>query len=245
MKKKTAILLISPFIITNCFSETTSIQSKYPNHFYIGADAFAFTLHTHIKNIRMDGTRYFIGPLLRYEYLKPKALYAGVDFLASWGNKNFKTTTHNFKFHKTKEVGFGNFELRLGYTFQQKIGLVSPYLGTGFYGFGNSASNEILVYFATGMRSLFELNPTFSMGLNLKLMFAPEAEQEFKYHYLGEKKRVHEIENMWGGEIGLPLIWYFSTMKRWKVQLEPYFLKLNFAETQNIYGFRLLFGYRF
>lgn len=50
---------------------------------------------------------------------------------------------------------------------------------------------------------------------------------------------------MWGGEIGVPLVWYFSKSKRWQAQLEPYFLSLNFTEVQNIYGARLLFGYCF
>jgi hypothetical protein len=247
MKKTLAFSVLASLIINaNCFGDTnSSINSKYPNHFYIGPEAFAFDLHTHVKDIKIHGVRGFAGPLLRYEYLKPKALYAGVDFLASWGNKNFKPTSHKYKFHGNRGVGFSNLELRLGYTFEEKNGLVSPFLGAGFYGFGSRASNEILLYVAAGMRSLFDFNQSFSMGLNLKLLLAPSAEREFKYHYEGHKKRLHENENMWGGEIGVPLVWYFSASKRWEVQFEPYFLKLDFAETQNIYGARLLFGYRF
>jgi hypothetical protein len=247
MKSALTILLLAPFIVSaNCFGgSNSSVNSKYPNHFYIGPEAFAFDLHTHVKDIKIHGVRYFVGPTLRYEYLKPKALYAGVDFLASWGNKTFKRTSQKYEFHGNGRVGFGNLELRLGYTFEQKEGLVSPYLGIGFYGFGSSGANETLAYVTAGMRSLFDLNESFSMGLNLKLLFAPSAERKFKYHYEGHKKRLHEYENMWGGEIGVPLVWYFSASKRWQVQLEPYFLKLDFTETQNIYGARLLLGYRF
>jgi hypothetical protein len=57
--------------------------------------------------------------------------------------------------------------------------------------------------------------------------------------------RHKDHSNMWGGEIGLPLVWHVSSRQRWDIQLEPYFLKLNFSEIQNIYGTRLLFGYRF
>jgi len=49
----------------------------------------------------------------------------------------------------------------------------------------------------------------------------------------------------WGGEIGVPLTWYPGSAKRWNIQLEPYFLSLDFSEVQNIYGTRLLFDYRF
>lgn len=247
MKKTLAISVLTSLIINvNCFGSTSSsINSKYPNHFYVGPEAFAFDLHTHVKDVKIQGVRGFVGPLLRYEYLKPKALYAGVDFLISWGNKNFKPTSRKYKFQSNGGGGFANLELRLGYTFEQKNGLVSPFLGVGLYGFGSTASNEILLYVAAGMRSLFDFNQSFSMGLNLKLLFAPSAEREFKYRYEGNKKRLRENENMWGGEIGVPFVWYIGSTKRWEIQLEPYFLKLDFSEVQNIYGTRLLFGYRF
>jgi hypothetical protein len=244
-KRKISILTLC-LICANCFATTNeSVNSKHPNHFYIGPEVFAFDLHTHVKDVKVHGVRYFAGPLLRYEYLKPKALYAGVEFLGAWGNKDFKSASRRYKFQGNGPVGFGNFELRLGYTFEQKSGLVSPYLGTGFYGFGNSASNEILVYFAAGMRSLFELSQSFSMGLNLKLQFAPRAERELKYRYEGHRHRLHQSKNLWGGEVGVPLVWYLTASKRWEAQFEPYFLSLDFTETQNIYGARLLFGYRF
>ena len=67
------------------------------------------------------------------------------------------------------------------------------------------------------------------------------AEQQFKFE--DGKRTKHN--NMWGGEIGVPLGWHIGTTKRWDIQLEPYFLKLDFSEVQNIYGTRLLFGYRF
>lgn len=247
MKKTLAISLLTFLgINTTCFGSTnSSINSKYPNHFYIGPQAFAFDLHTHVKDIKIDGTRGFVGPLLRYEYLKPKAFYAGVDLLASWTNKNFKPTSDKYKFRGNEGAGFSNLDLRLGYTFGQNNGLVSPYLGGGLYGFGSTASNEILLYVAAGIRSLFDINQSFSMGLNLKLLLAPEAERQFKYHYEGHKRRLHENENLWGGEVGVPLVWYLGSKKRWEIQLEPYFLKLDFTQVQNIYGTRLLCGYRF
>jgi len=245
--KKITIFMLALFAINaNCFaSSDSSINKKNPNHFYVGPEVFAFDLHTHVKDVNIDGTRCFAGLKLRYEYLKPKAFYAGVDLLIAWGGKRFKPTSKRYQFSGNGECGFGNFELRLGYTFEQESGVVSPYLGMGGYVFGSGAFNEVLVYVATGMRSLFEVTQRFSMGLNVKLQLAPEAEREFRYRYQGHKTTLRKEQNMWGGEIGLPLLWYLSKSKRWQAQLEPYFLSLNFIERQNIYGARLLFGYCF
>ncbi len=254
--KKSLITLILPAIVINlkCHGEMnsqkidSSVSKKYPNHIYLGPEAFAFNLHTHVKDVKIGGLRYFLGARLRYEYLKPKAFYAGVDFLWSRGNKEFKPkSTHPGYYFRGNGagIGFGNLELRMGYTFAPKNGMLTPFLGMGFYGFGNTNSNDILVYVAAGMRSLFELNRWFSLGLNLKAFSAPEAEWEFKYRNGGHLVRLREYNNMWGGEIGVPFVWYLGSTRRWEIQLEPYFLKLDFSEVQNIYGTRLLFGYRF
>lgn len=240
------MFVLALFAIHSCFADSdSSINRKCPNHFYIGPEVFAFDLHTQVKHVNIDGTRWLAGPRLRYEYLKPKAFYAGVDFFAAWGAREFKPTSRKYKFSGNGKCGFANLELRLGYTFEQKSGLVSPYLGMGGYIVGSGASNEIFAYVTAGMRSLFEVTQLFSMGLNVKLQLAPEAEKEFRYRYQGHKTTLREDHNMWGGEIGVPLVWYFSKSKRWQAQLEPYFLSLNFTEVQNIYGARLLFGYCF
>ena len=49
--------------------------------------------------------------------------------------------------------------------------------------------------------------------------------------------------NDWGCSIGAPLT--FRLSPGWDMQLNPYFLRLLFSQTQNIYGSTLLFGYRF
>lgn len=247
MKKSLIFLASSTFLISfNCYGDSGStVNTQYPNHIYLGPEAFAFDLDTHIKDVKIDGTRYFLGYRLRYEYLKPDAFYAGVDLLSSWGNKDFKPSSRKYYFRTKGGIGFGNLELRLGYTFAKKSGILTPFVGMGLYGFGNTSSNEFLLYVATGMRSLFEINRSFSLGLNLKVFCAPDAERRFKYKYMGHTSRLKEYNNMWGGEIGIPFVWYLGSSKRWEMQLEPYFLKLDFSETQNIYGSRLLFGYRF
>ena len=129
------------------------------------------------------------------------------------------------------------------------VGLLTPFLGIGGYAFGNNGHyfhfHESMVYYTGGIRSLFELSRLFSLGLNLKIFRTDDTEQKFKFLFMDHRTKRTEYDNMWGGEIGIPLVWHVGSTRRWDVQLEPYFLKIGFSEVQNIYGTRLLFGYRF
>jgi hypothetical protein len=222
----------------------------HSNYIYLGPEVFVFDLNTHVKNIKVDGVKVFGGLRLRYEYLKPKNFYAGLDLFSAVSNKSFNAKYHNIHFHQNNNItGFSNFEFRLGYTFDPKHGMITPFLGAGGYYFANYGHHfhfrEVMLYYAVGMRSLFELSHLFSLGVNWKVFHTTDTEQKFKYLFMGHIIKSKDHDNMWGGEIGIPLIWHVGSTKRWEIQLEPYFLKLNFSEVQNIYGTRLLFGYRF
>lgn len=220
------------------------------NYIYIGPETFVFNLNTHVKDVRIKGNPVFIGLRARYEYLKANTVYAGIDLLSSISPGSLQADQCFFHFPKNySATGCGNFELRLGYTTNtQKSGLVSPFLGFGAYSFANCGNyfhfQETMLYYAFGMRSQFNINQNFSIGLNWKILHTFDTEREFAYkacNFITLK----DHSNMWGGEFGLPMTWQIGTRKRWNVQLEPYFLKLDFSETQNIYGARALFGYRF
>lgn len=230
--------------------ELSQIREKNPHHIFLGPEAFLFDLNTHVKSVKVDGLKLFGGLRLRYEYLKPKAFYAGVDLFSAASSKSFHAKYHGYHFHRNSNVtGFGNFEFRLGYTFAPKNKMLTPFLGMGSYSFANYGHHfhfrESMVYYAAGMRSLFDLNRLFSLGLNLKVFRTDDTEQKFKYLFMGHKIKHVEHDNMWGAEIGIPCVWHVGSTKKWEIQLEPYFLKLDFSEVQNIYGTRLLFGYLF
>jgi hypothetical protein len=231
-------------------SQLKSINEKRPHHVYLGPEVFLFDLNMHVKSIKVSDLKVFEGLRLRYEYLKPKAFYAGVDLCSVVSIKGFNAKYHNFHFPKNNNItGFSNLEFRLGYTFAPKNQMLTPFLGLGSYYFANYGHHfhfrESMVYYAAGIRSLFDLNQSFSLGLNLKVFRTDDTEQKFKYLFMGHKIKHVEHDNMWGGEIGVPCMWHIGSAKKWKIQLEPYFLKLDFSEVQNIYGTRLLFGYLF
>jgi hypothetical protein len=231
-------------------SPSESIDAKYPHHFYLGPETFLFDVNTHVKNIKVEGSKFFGGLRLRYEYLTPSSFYAGVDLFSAVTNKSFHAKYKKYHFHVNNGItGFGNFEFRLGYTFSIRHGMLTPFLGMGAYSFGNNGRyfhfRESMVYYAGGLRSLFQLNSLFSIGWNLKVFRTDDTVQKFKYIFAGRRIKRTEHDNMWGGEVGMPLVWHVGSSKRWDIQLEPYFLKLSFSEVQNIYGARLLAGYRF
>jgi hypothetical protein len=253
MKKKAAFLALSALLVSteiycdsNELKKNPSEQITYSNRIYLGPELFLFDLNTHVKSVKIDDARFFWGLRFRYEYLKSKAFYAGVDLLSSFSSKDFNATYRGHNFHGGNDwIGFGNFEFRLGYTFAPKSSKISPFLGIGSYAFGNSNSYEAMAYYVGGVRSLFNVNPAFGIGLNLKVFYTDDALRKFKFSFMGHRIRYIKHFNSWGGEIGIPLAWYLGSSKRWEVQFEPYFLRLNFSEIQNIYGTRLLFGYRF
>lgn len=257
MQRVIAFLIFSSFLISvNGYSdEKTSkpevVDKRYGNHIYFGPEVFLFDLNTHVKYVKVHGLKVFGGLRLRYEYLKPKTFYAGVDLFSAASNKSFKA---NFRsgphFHSNNGItGFGNFEIRLGYTAAIEKGMLTPFLGVGGYSFANNGHSfhfrEVMLYYAIGMRSLFELNRSFSLGVNFKAFRTDDTEQKFRYKSMGHIRHLKNRDDFWGGEIGLPFVWYLGNARRWNVLLEPYFLKLDFSERQNIYGTRFLFGYRF
>lgn len=219
---------------------------KNPNFIYFGPEIFCLDLNSHFNGVKVHGTKCFLGLKIGYEYLKPDAFYFGVDFLAAGANKGFHESFKGSHFPQSDGLtGFGNFEFRFGYTISTSRWLTTPFLCLGGYGFGSGTHHHHFSagtsYFGLGAHSRYEVSEVFNLGVNFKIFSAFDRDE--KWRFLGLKRVTHD--GLWGGEIGIPLIWRVGPQKRWDIQLEPYFLKLDFAEVQNIYGTRLLFGYRF
>lgn len=219
---------------------------KNPNYIYLGPEVFWLDLNTHFNGVKVRGSKFFLGLKLGYEYIKPDAFYFGIDFLAAGANKGFHESLKGQSFPQSSEfAGFGNFELRFGYTFSTTQWLATPFLCIGGYSLGSGSHHhhfdEKMSYLGAGVRSRYEFSQTFNLGVNAKVFSAIYRDE--RWRFVGLKRVNHD--GLWGGEIGIPLTWRVGTKKKWDIQLEPYFLKLDFAEVQNIYGTRILFGYRF
>jgi hypothetical protein len=241
MKKIFSVILGSCFI----FSGGHGDEKRY-NNFYFGPEAFVFNLNTHFKGVKVDGTKFFVGLRLGYEYLKPNSFYFGADLLSAIGNNGFHDSFKHYHFRRPDCLtGFSNVEFRFGRTFANEKRMITPFLGFGGYCFRYGSQHhyyeELMSYLTGGVKWRQDITPTFSTGLNAKIFASYQTTDKFRFWHI---KR-HNHHGRWGGEIGVPLIWYLGPSKKWNIQFEPYFLKLTFAEVQNIYGTRLLFDCRF
>lgn len=232
-------------------SATIALYEKNPHHFYFGLEPLWCDLHTNISSINIDGSEFFLGLKLGYEYLRPSSIYVGFEIFSSASFEDFHATYgHPCQFHDSSAFGFANFAIRFGYTFAQENSLISPFFSIGAYAIGdgeykNGCSGggfmEDLPYLSAGMRSQYGVAPFFDLGLNLQLFWMFNVRKEFSH----ERFFLREVSNEWGGEIGVPFVWHVGSTKKWDIRLEPYFLRLLFSEQQNIYGTHILFGYRF
>jgi hypothetical protein len=194
-----------------------------------------------VHDIDVKDTRFFWGAKIGYEYLKPKAFYAAAEILATNARRGFSVSDDDFIYHGGG-ARFGNIQTRFGYTMARKNCLMTPYLGLGVYALakhGHNGFKESMGSLSGGLRTQFECTSAFVVGLNAELFRTLSVKQTATV----ENEKITKHTNGWGCNIGLPLTFHLT--RSWDVQLSPYFLRLLFSETQNIYGTSLLFGYRF
>lgn len=226
-----------------------SLQQAHPHRFYFGPEFLNLSLRTNVDDIHLSGSRFFAGMRFGYEYLKPCAFYAGVDFLGAGSDADFKARLddEDLTWQKTEKV-FGNIELRLGYTYfkcvcMQNSLLLTPFLGIGMYDvfppdhYNEQGFSEDLPYVTGGLHLRYSLCYAFDIGLNGKALRTFSSEEKFKFL----TRTIKSHRNFWGGEIGVPMIWHIGCTQRWDFQLEPYYLRIS----GNVYGVRTLFGYHF
>lgn len=222
---------------------TKLIYEKNPHHAYIGPDVFFFDFQSQVDCIRVEGQRVFTGLKAGYEYLKEGAFYGGVEIVGTGAAGSFAGYWDDCWIQPSVcSSWFVKGDARVGYTFGITDALFSPFVGLGGYGFGNGGEFHQSAFFVEGgLRSQYGISPFFDLGLNLQLFYADNVQQKFSYSVIECMKS----KEVWGGEIALPFTWHVHTTKQIDIRFEPYFTKLDFLETQDIYGARLLFGYRF
>lgn len=246
MKNMTAIFsLLSTSLF--CGTETINVsesEKTYPHHLYIGPEFLCYQINMPIKHVKVQGDRFFSGWKFGYEYLKPRSVYAGIDFFDTVSYVDFQATKSSW--HRADRQ-WGGIETRCGYTFAPQDWTATPFLGIGEYDMlakdnhNKQGFEEFLIYATAGGRFSYLFHPGLSLGLNVKGLRTFATRQRFKC----EKGKFVTHHNMWGGEIGVPLTWHLGLKRRWNIQLEPYVLKIGSKESQSAYGLRLLAGSKF
>lgn len=240
------IQLVTFAVDNEGISQYQPIENVHSNRFYFGLEYLAYQLNIHVQDIKVYGTRFFWGIRFGYDYIKPNTFYGGFDLLSTSATVDFhaKKHGHNVSWHHA-DRGFGNLEVRFGYTLAPGRWLTTPFAGLGMYNVfimdhhNHQGFEENLPYITAGVISKYAFTRVFNIGINGKILRTMGADQHFKFHE--GKAKTHD--NMWGGAIGVPFIWHVGSAKQWDITLEPYFLKLDFSDVQNVYGAKVLFGY--
>lgn len=228
---------------------TLSAKELYktnPHRLYFGLECLELKVDSHVKNVQIKGTKNLTGFRLGYEYLDPWAFYAGVDLMSAIGSHGFHARINDQPIPSSNQPsGLANLDLRGGYTIGSRKSSYAFFLGTGSYYLGSAVHNrgvrEGWLYLSSGLRSLFNVNDVFSMGINLKATKSVVGYTQFCNHDLSIK----ENRYFWGGEIGVPFVWSFNPARSWTFQLEPYWGRLNFSQNQQVLGSKFLINAQF
>lgn len=224
------------------------VENTSPHHFHFGPGFLSYHLNKRVNGIPVGGQLTFYGSILGYDYIKSDSIYAGVHLLGVSSRNDFDAGSNGYStFLPKSDRLFANLEGRFGYTFSQDNWVCSPFLGLGTYETASlDRHNEIgfkqsLPYIAAGARSSYVINETFNLGLNLKIFHAGNGQDTFNF-YSGKTEQTNQA---WGGEVAVPFTWHIGSTNKWDFKLEPFFLKMDFSETQNLYGTNATFSYRF
>lgn len=250
MKNKLSLLMFVFFLVA---STTLGFTSNHqvslnqrllakPNRVYFGPEFLSFQIDTHVRDVHVDGNTWFWGLRFGYEYLKPKALYAAAEILATNAHRDFRMSDDFWKYNGKGCASFGSLQTRFGYNFSSNHYLMTPYLGLGTYYLskhGHYGFLESIGCLSAGLRTQFACSSRCVIALNTEFFRTLGVKQSATI----KDQKATRHTNGFGCNVATPLTIRLST--GWDMQLNPYYLRLLFAENQNIYGINLLFGYRF
>ncbi len=221
------------------------LQTSKRDRFYFGPEIFWTNTAPAIKEIHVKDHSIYYGLTAGYEFLRPNALYLGIEGLYALGRMHIKAQHQKTKIYQDHVPGtFANAELRLGYNFHLPESFyLTPFIGFGGYHVRPIRSIHYVqnwLYVAMGMKTEYEVNPDFSVGVNLTGTHAVYLEQRIKKHKYSSF--YHNNTNVFGYEISFPLTLKIGDTKNWALRLEPYYLKLNSHSDANAVGGKLTFN---
>jgi hypothetical protein len=248
MKKNIVNVLFLNTLFTTILlcKEPLPCESVGHHRIYFGPEFANVYVSTHIKDVHVKGNKNFWGLRLDYEFIKPWSFYAGFDYLSMTTSRGFDATRQKDRIYSGEQNNiYGDIDFRFGYTVLSEKFIVSPYAGFGLYALGTLSNNqgfhEEWAYWSVGFRSSYTINGAFHLGANFKLFQSFSSSQEFKNYDL----KVANHAYPWGMEAGVPMIWKCNPAGTWTFQLEPYWAKLDWKQTQDIFGSKFLISVRF
>ena len=247
MKKALFLLMysLSLLLAITSYAQEPTVQNtlKRPHRIYFGPEFLWFQSDVHVKDAHVDDQSLFWGMRLGYDYLKAQSFYAGAELLAVNSQHSFVFSENGNNHHPSRRQGFGNLQMRLGYTVEKRDALLTPFLGLGVYSlskYSHEGFKESMGYLAAGLRSCYKRSSLCAVGLNGEV-FRSLGNLDKTVTVGHTQYKTHS--GSWGAKIEAPVTIRIS--QGWDMQISPSYLRLCFSESQNIYGAGLLFGYKF
>jgi hypothetical protein len=232
---------------TGLFSSTAFCNEtlkESPHCLSFGPEVAGAFLHSHFKNTEIDGSKFYWGLGLAYEYVKPSAFYTGARLFSTSTNGDYSAYRQKNRIYSGGNTSFfGHFDFRFGYTFAYHNIQSSPFIEIGDYRINTLSAHgfdDNLAYIAAGLRSRLAVSQQCELGITVKVHGGGQ-EKAIRFHK--ESKKHHDAA--WGGEVSIPCLIYFSSAHVWHFQAEPYYLRLNFKQSPNICGTHLSLGMGF
>lgn len=222
--------------------------SRDPHYIYLAPGIFGLSINTTVKNFQTSGQKFLEFWQIGYEYLKPSSFYAGINFSLGQAVGSIQTTHNQNSFSSTKNPGFWNGDLRLGYTLPKANLFISPFLSLGFYGLipsyfyqSDGGLRQTSFYLGGGLQILYPVFSSFDVAIDIE--FFGDLISKISYDNLGMKYSLSRSNG--GAKAAFPLIWHLGEDKRFDIRLQPYLFTLSWSDLELFYGASLIAGYHF
>jgi hypothetical protein len=256
MKKIVAISLLQILTISGWgFAEEIPAvcETLTANRFYFGPEVLKISDHGHGQDASYKTHATYTGLNVGYDDFRVNHTYWGIEALYGIGEGHMNVHPYdayrygnNYRYQSIRTVLNG--EARFGHNLEIKRNLLfTPFIGAGWYHFQDKALvrswtySRNYVYVTAGIKSDYCFNDIFHVGLNLKLLRI----FFWNYRVKNTKKSGGFRNGVIGYEFGLPIAVHLGACRKWDLQFEPFFLKLDAQYSEKIIGARLNCGYWF
>ncbi|MBS0615698.1 MAG: hypothetical protein JSR58_04005 [Verrucomicrobia bacterium] len=244
--KRLAILsaILTSAAFADIQSTSTTPAKENPHQISAGVDAFWQRLKT--RSYTDNGA--FIGSRFSYQYIKPDALYFGLEAMLAEGRVKTEYEPRfdfwSWSYHKKPNAHFTSYwlntETRMGYAFQLSASSITPFIGFGYTSWEPIKNQHYFMdwfYTTAGVRINQKLSDRVDFGLNTKINYAFKVKHHARRNFPGEK--------FWGYEVGVPVTLHVNEAKTHDIQLQPYFQCVDIKSNFFNLGGRLDFIFRF
>lgn len=233
--------------------EMTPPESPKNSKFYFTPDLFvdhykySYMVQTsegELVQTKIKGNNFYYGSHFGYEYASEGSIYSSTDFLLATSNPSY-----------WEEYTWIRLEQKIGHSFLQGSSHLVPYTGAGWRGEEYTYGGDFLkslfgeFYALAGLEYLYAVDSRWSLGLDLKGMYAFVRKVYSKrqaYNDVPEESRTSTIQDALGFSFALPIQWTPDLERTFVLEVRPYIERADFSMLNNyLVGLSGSLGWRF